>query len=170
MESIRTYTNTKCELEIAKARLGWLMDRKEQLYCKYFPITAKLKDDVISGGDKNNDKMDRYLSELYDVDIGTGNSLAAEIELQRGLVERLNSFISEMTDALGRMSGIEYELYYEIVVNNKRVTRAVEHIAERYDLETRTIWKYYYSKIKKDVENLLMYSESTVNDVVQCMM
>ena len=170
VESIRTYTNTKCELEIAKARLGWLMDRKEQLYCKYFPITAKLKDDVISGGDKNNDKMDRYLSELYDVDIGTGNSLAAEIELQRALVERLNSFINEMTDALSRMSGIEYELYYEIVVNNKRVTRAVEHIAERYDLDTRTIWKYYYSKIKKDVENLLMYSESTVNDVVQCMM
>ena len=92
MGSIRTYTNTKCELEIAKARLGWLMDRKEQLYCKYFPITAKLKDDVISGGDKNNDKMDIYLSELYDVDIGTCNSLAAEIELQRAVVDRLNSF------------------------------------------------------------------------------
>ena len=39
METIRTYTNTKCELEIAKIRLSFLMDKKEQLYAKYFPVT-----------------------------------------------------------------------------------------------------------------------------------
>ena len=170
METIRTYTNTKCELEIAKARLGWLMDRKEELYCKYFPITARYKDDIIKGGEQRNDKMDRYLAELYDVDIGTGFSLVDEINQQRAIVERLNTYIAEMTDALSRMVGIEYELYYEIVVNNKRITRAVEYIAERYDKDTQTIWKYYYPKIKKDVESLIMYSESTVNSVVQCKM
>jgi hypothetical protein len=170
METIRTYTNTKCELEIAKARLGWLMDRKEELYCKYFPITARLKDDIIRGGEQRNDKMDRYLAELYDVDIGTGLSLADEIDQQRAIVERLATFITVMTDALSRMVGIEYELYYEIVVNRKRITRAVEYIAEKYDKDTQTIWKYYYPKIKKDVENLIMYSESTVNSVVQCTM
>ena len=168
METIRTYTNTKCELEIAKARLGWLMDRKEELYCKYFPITAKIKEDVISGGDHRNDKMDRYLAELYDVDIGTGLSLAEEINQQRAIVDRLNAYIVEMTDALSRMIGIEYELYYEIVVNHKRITRAVEYIAEKYDKDTQTIWKYYYPKIKKDVESLITYSESTVNSLVQC--
>lgn len=170
MEAIRTYTNTKCELEIAKARLAWLMDRKEQLYCKYFPITAQIKDDVISGGDKNNDKMDRYLHELYDVDIGTGNSLAAEINYQHTVVDKLKACIDEMTTALERLAGIEYELYYEIVVNHKRITKAVEHIAEKHDRDTQTIWKYYYPKIEKDIKSLLTYSESTVNCAVQCTM
>lgn len=170
MEVLRTYTNTKCELEIARARLGWLMDRKEQLYCKYFPITAKIKDDIISGGDKNNDKMDRYLSELYDVDIGTGNSLAAEIDYQRAVVDKLTTLLTEMTTALERMTGIEYELYYEIVVNRRRITKAVEYIAEKYDRDTQTIWKYYYPKIEKDIKSLTTYSESTVNPVVQCTM
>ena len=166
MESLKTYTNTKCELEVAKARLGWLMDRKEQLYCKYFPITARLKDDVIRGGEQRNDKMDRYLAELHDADIRTGLSLAMEIDQQRAIVERLTACLADMTDALSRMVGIEYELYYEIVVNRKKITRAVEYIAERYDKDTQTIWKYYYPKIKKDVECLIMYSESTVNAVV----
>lgn len=168
MEAIRTYTNTKCELEMAKSRLGLLMDRKEQLYCKYFPITARIKDDVISGGDNNNDKMDRYLAELYDVDIGTGNSLAGEIDYQRGVVDKLSAYLTEMGDTLSRMAGIEYELYYEIVVKRRGITRAVEYIAEKYDKDTQTIWKHHYSKIKKDVRKLIKYSESTVNSVVQC--
>ena len=67
METIRTYTNTKCELEMAKARLSLLMDRKEQLYCKYFPITAKIKENVVSGSRPNNDKMADYVYELNDV-------------------------------------------------------------------------------------------------------
>ena len=150
--------------------MGWLMDRKEQLYCKYFPITAKFKDDVISGGEQNNDKMDRYLHELHDVDIGTGNSLAAEIDYQRKVVDKLKAYLAEMTTALERMAGIEYELYYEIVVNGRRITKAVEYIAEKYELEPRTIWKCYYPKIEEDIKSLLKYSESSVNPIVQCKM
>lgn len=29
MYSIKSYTNTKCELEMARVRLSWLMDKKE---------------------------------------------------------------------------------------------------------------------------------------------
>lgn len=168
METIRTYTNTMCELDIAKSRLGSLLDRKEQLYCKYFPLTAKLKDDIITGGERNNDKMDRYLHELYDEDIGTGNSLAEEINYQRSVVDNLTAYLAEMSDALSRMVGIEYELYYEIVVKRKGITRAVECIAEKNDKDAQTIWKHYYPKIKKEVKRLKKYSESTVNSIVQC--
>ena len=154
MEAIRTYTNTMCELEIAKTRLALLMDRKEQLYCKYFPITAKFKDDVISGGEQKNDKMDRYLAELYDVDASTGTSLAEEINLQRATVEHLNAYLGDMADALSRMVGIEYSLYYEIVVNHKSITRSVECVAEKYGKDNKTIWKYHYPKIKKEIKRL----------------
>ena len=166
METIQTFTNTKCELEIAKTRLGLLLDRKEQLYCKYFPVTQQLKEDLISGGDHKNDKMDRYLYELYDVDIGTGKSLADEIEYQRKVVNTLTRCIAEMSETLSRMTGIEYALYYEIVVGGMRISRAVGKIAERYNVDDHTIWKYHYSKIKKEIKKLKKVSESTVNSIV----
>lgn len=166
MDTIRTYTNTKCELEMAKARLSLLMDRKEQLYCKYFPITAKIKQDVVSGGQRNNDKMADYVHELHEVDIGTGKSLADEIEAGRAVVDSLQKYLNLMNDTLSKMNGIEYALYYEIVVKGMRVSRAVSIIAERYNRDDQTIWKYHYSKIKKDIKTLKKYSECTVTSVV----
>jgi hypothetical protein len=162
MDTIRTYTNTKCELEMAKARLGLLVDRKEALYCKYFPITAKIKEIMVDGGGRKNDNMADYVHELHEVDIGTGRSLSDEIEYQRGVVENLQQYVNMMDDALGKMNGIEYALYYEIVVKGVRISRAVSAIAERYNKDDQTIWKYHYPKIKKDVKTLKRYSESTV--------
>lgn len=166
METIRTYTNTKCELEMAKARLSLLMDRKEQLYCKYFPITAKIKEDAVSGGPIDNDKMANYVHELHEVDIGTGKSLADEIEAQRAIVDSLQQYLNLMSDTLSKMAGIEYALYYEIVVKGMRVSRAVSIIAERYNKDDQTIWKRHYRKIKKDIKTLKKYSECTVTSVV----
>jgi hypothetical protein len=166
MDAIRTYTNTKCELEMAKTRLSLLLDKKEELYAKYFPINQKIKDDVIKGGKKDNDKMAQYVHELNEVDIGTGRSLAQEIEYQRGVVDRLKRYINDMDETLSKMKGIEYSLYYEIVVNGVNTSRAVSNIAERYNKDDQTIWKYHYKKIKENIENLKKYSESTVNVLV----
>lgn len=163
IETIRTYTNTKCELEVAKIRLSLLMDRKEQLYAKYFPITQQIKDDIIAGGKKDNDKMAMYVHELNEVDIGTGFSLAQEIEYQRSIIERDTQYINEMNETLNKNTGIEYALYYEIVIKGVSVSKAVSNIAERYYLEERTIWKYHYRKIKSFLKKLEKVSESTVN-------
>ena len=102
------------------------------------------------------------------MDIGTGNSLAAEIDYQRMVVDKLTACLNEMAATLERMAGIEYELYYEIVVKRRRITKAVEYIAEKYDRDTQTIWKYHYPKIKKEIKKLIKYSECTVNSGVQC--
>lgn len=162
METIRTYTNTKCELEVAKIRLSQLMDRKEKLYAKYFPITQQIKEDIISGGKKDNDKMAMYVHELNEVDIGTGFSLAQEIEYQRSVIERDTQYINDMTETLNKNSGIEYALYYEIVIKGVSKTQAVKNIAEEYNKEERTIWKYHYSKIKKYLKNIEKVITSTV--------
>lgn len=154
MDTIRTYTNTKCELEMAKTRLSLLMDRKEQLYAKYFPVTQKLKDDIIKGGEKDNDKMAMYVHELNEVDIGTGYSLAQEIEYQRGVVDKIKNYLDVMDDTLSRLKGIEYSLYYEIVKNGVNKTLAVDKVSRQYNKECRTIWKYHYCKIKKDLEKI----------------
>lgn len=163
MFAIRTYTNTKCELEMAKTRLNLLMDRKEKLYCKYFPITSRAKEIHVDGGERDNDKMAMYLHELYTIDIGTGMNLADEINEEQATVDKLQLVLNNMESTLANMTGIEYDLYYEIVVNGTQITTAVEKIAEKHDKDTQTIWKYHYKKIKKDVKKIKKYSECTVN-------
>lgn len=156
MYDIRNYTNTKCELEMAKTRLNLLMDRKEQLYCKYFPITSKLKE-VMVDGSRNNDKMADYLHELHDVDIGTGKSLEEEITYQQQNVDKLQGYLNVMADSLSKMTGIEYQLFYEIAYKGVKITKAVENIAVANDIEPQSIWKNYYKKIKKYVNRVKVF-------------
>lgn len=154
MITIRTYTDTRCELEMAKTRLSLLMDRKERLYCKYFPLTSQLNDVMVDGGEHNNDNMADYIHELNEVDIGTGKSLSEEIKYQQNNIDKLQSYINSMNDSLSKMKGIEYQLYYEIVVKGVNVTKAVENIADKNNKDTSVIWKKYYKKIKKDVNKI----------------
>lgn len=157
MLTIRNYTDTKCELEMAKTRLSLLMDKKEKLYCKYFPITPKLKEVMVDGGERNNDKMADYVHELHEIDIGTGKSLAEEISYQQQKIDKLQGYLNTMNDTLSKMSGLEYKLYYEIVVKGVNISKAVDNIAELSGKETRTIWKNYYNKIKKDVKKVAVF-------------
>lgn len=156
MQSIKNYTNTKCELEMARARLNWLMDKKEKLYCKYFPVTVKPKELRVDGG-QSSDKMSEYLQELYEVDLGTGRSLASEIEEQQINIDKIETYLLKMNKSLSEMKGLEYQLFYEIVVNGTNISKAVDKIAEENNKESNTIWKNYYRKIKnelKKIENL----------------
>lgn len=155
MYAILNYTNSRCELEMVKSRLALLMDRKEKLYCKYFPVASKIKEVYVDGGNNDNDKMANYLYELYDVvDVGTGKSLGEEIEEEQKHLIDLENYINNMINILGKMKGIEHELFYEIVFNGKSVTNAVEDIAERYNKDTQTIWKNYYRNIKKEIKKI----------------
>lgn len=166
MDTIRTYTNTKCELEMAKARLGLLQNRKERLFSQYFPVTAEYRQISAKTEAHKNDRMADYVHRLHEVDVGTGRSLADEIEYQQGVVDQLFQCVTLMNEALSRMKGIEYALYYEIVVKGVGISRAVSRIAERYHRDDRTIWKRYYSKIKNDLKILEKYSESSVISVL----
>ncbi len=157
MFTIHTYTDTKCELEMAKTRLSLLMDRKEKLYCKYFPLTPKLKEVMVSGGEHSNNKMAEYLHELHEIDIGTGKSLAEEITYQQQNIDKLQTYLDKMTETLSKMKGIEYQLYYEIAFNGVNISKAVDNIAERNDKDSGTIWKNYYKNIKKDINKLKTY-------------
>ena len=154
MYAIRNYTNTKCELEMAKTRLNLLMDRKEKLYCKYFPITSKPKEIMVDGGEYNNDKMADYVHELHEVDLGTGKSLADEIIEEKQNITNLENCLNNMADILNKMTGIEYLLFYEIVYKGVNITKAVDNIASDNGIEPVTIWKNYYKKIKKYIHKI----------------
>ena len=62
--------------------------------------------------------------------------------------------MDKLDDILSKMTGIEYELFYEIVYNGTNITKAVEHIAYENDKEPQTIWKNYYRNIKKEIKKI----------------
>lgn len=169
MLTIKTYTDTMCELKITESRLNFLMDKKEKLYCKYFPITSKPKEIVADGGERDKEKMSAYLHELHELDIGTGKSLAEEIEFQQANTNRLKNIIHDMNVALSNMTGLEYVLYYEIVVLGTPITKAVEKLSEKTDVDIRSMWRTY-KKIKKSVKKIQNVSEMSVNFGVKCKM
>ena len=155
MYAIQNYTNTKCELEMAKTRLSLLIERRTKLYCKYFPVTSKLKEVESDHNNQNTDKMAQYMHELYSVvDVGTNMTLAEEIAYEQKNVNKLKGYMGKLDDILSKMTGIEYELFYEIVYNGTNITKAVEHIAEENDKEPQTIWKNYYRNIKKEIKKI----------------
>ena len=63
-----------------------------------------------------------------------------------------------MSESLSKMSGIEYRLYYDIIVNGTRISKAIEKIATETDKDTQTIWKNHYRKIKKEVKKVIRFS------------
>ena len=153
MFSIRTYNDTMCELKMAKRRLKLLQARRNELWFKYFPITTKTKEIMVDGGKRDNDKMADYLYELHEIDIGIGMSLADEIKRLESNIKKLKECLNYMTKTLSSMQGIEYQLYYEIVYNNRSISKAVDIVARKNNKDTQTIWKNYYRKIKKYVKN-----------------
>lgn len=159
MYTIRTYTNTRCELEMAKTRLNLLMDKNQELWSKFFPVTAQPKEIVVDGGLHNNDKMASYMEELLRVDIGTGMSLAQEIEEQQKKIYKLQGYLDDMESTLSKLKGIEYSLYYEIVVNGLNVSKAVDKVARDFDKDSQTIWKNHYRKIKKYIKTIFKYTQ-----------
>lgn len=142
-----------CELKMAKRRLKLLQARRNDLWFKYFPVTTKPKEIMVDGGKRDNDKMADYLYELHEIDIGIGMSLADEIKRLESNIKKLKECLNYMTKTLSSMQGIEYQLYYEIVYNNRSISKAVDIVASKNNKDTQTIWKNYYRKIKKYVKN-----------------
>lgn len=156
MNPIRNYTDTKCELDIAKSRLNFLMEKKEELYSKYFPLTSSPSEvNVTNGSHTDDEMMIHYMQELYEVDFGTGKSLADEIEEVQKRVKKIQYYLDMMDETLSKMKGIEYQLYYEIVIKGTSTSKAIETIAEKNNIDIRSAWRNY-KNIKKDVKKLKM--------------
>ena len=93
--AITTYSNTQAELIIAKERLSLLMDRKEKIYTKFFPLVAKVTD-TPAHTNKKSDPMADYVHEITKPNSITGVSLEDEIEEARNEVNRLEYCLRSM--------------------------------------------------------------------------
>lgn len=154
MKTIVNYNNTLCDLKSAKIRLQMLIDKKTALWSKYFPMNKPLQPEKIQGGHQDNDPMASYMIELTKIDKKTGKSLDQEIEELMEEIKELENYLSLMEECLNNLSGLEAELYREIVCNNLRISKAVEKVADNNDRDVSTIWRMYHKKVKEHINQL----------------
>ncbi|MCL2354614.1 MAG: hypothetical protein FWC68_01770 [Oscillospiraceae bacterium] len=156
MRAIRNYVDTKNELEIAEHRLNYLLDKKEELYLRYCaPVTSNLENVKVQTSKVNRDNVAEYMHELTKKQIN-GLSLDEEVTDQQNVVNKLKYYINLMNYNLKQMKGVEYKLYYAIVVEAKGVTAGIAEVSEVTSKAESTLWKYYYPKIKSEIEGLEM--------------
>lgn len=160
MKSIINYNNTLCELNVAKIRLNLLMDRKEALYSKYFPMAKPINSDRVEGGHTIKDPMSFYIEELTIINEETGKSLDQEINDQRNEVNKLEYYIRLMDNTIKQLKGTAAELYRYIVFDNMNVSKAVEKVAEKSGKDDATIWRMYHKTIKEDINKLKKYQKN----------
>lgn len=63
-----------------------------------------------------------------------------------------------MNKTLSKMTGLEYKLYYDIVVNGTKISKAIDKIAETNNMDARSAWRVY-KKIKNDVKKVIIFSK-----------
>lgn len=168
MQAIINYNNTLCELNSAKTRLTLLMDRKEALYCKYFPMNKPMNSEHVDGGHTIKDPMTLYVEELNRINEETGKSLDQEITEQINEVHKLEYYIRLMDNTIKELKGLDAELYRYIVFDGMNISKAVEKISEKYDNGLSTAWRIYRKNLKKELIKLKKFkndSEMTVKSM-----
>lgn len=68
--------------------------------------------------------------------------------------------ITKMEENLLNLSGVENKLYCEIVLKGTNVTKAIDKIAYDENLDISTLWKNYYPKVKKKINDLDLVKEN----------
>lgn len=154
MKAIINYNNTLCELNSAKTRLILLMDRKEALYCKYFPMNKPMNSEHVDGGHTIKDPMTLYVEELNRINEETGKSLDQEITEQRNEVHKLEYYIRLMDNTIKELRGMEAELYRYIVIDGVNISKAVEKVSEKNNKSLSTVWTIYHEYIKENLNKL----------------
>ncbi len=67
--------------------------------------------------------------------------------------KKLKEKMSIIENDLKALKGIENELYYEIIVNGYKPTKAVDIVAFKEDIDASTIWKKYYPNVKNKIND-----------------
>lgn len=84
------------------------------------------------------------------------NEIALEKNRLINLIDNEEKVIKQMENDLQKLNGIENKLYYEIVINGNNVTKAIDKVASNEFIDTSTLWKNYYPKVKKQIDDLYL--------------
>lgn len=94
------------------------------------------------------------------------NTISAIIENLEKEEIKMESTKETMESFLKELKGVEQELAINILVKGFNPTRSVDKVAYSYDLNPSTIWKIYYPKVKKMIDEMLITSESKEQNII----
>lgn len=96
--------------------------------------------------------------ELVDINIKALNKKQEFLNKERDILILYKNDLEHLKVKIAKnlkdLVGVEYELYYEIVINGLNVTKAVDKVAFKYDMDVSSIWKNYYKKVKDMINKL----------------
>ena len=72
--------------------------------------------------------------------------------------------IDQMEKNINELTGIENKLYKEIVIKGMNISKAIEKVAEEENKDVSTLWKNYYPKVKKKMEQLYEIKKEVENE------
>lgn len=155
VKAIRNYTSTLLEFKIAKARLDYLLLKREELEVKYCGVKGISYDNI---GTKNQpsdrDGLLEFVIAITTPDPNTGMSLDDEIEEKSQEVVNLYQTLTKMTKALTQLQDIEAQLYRAIVIDGKKVSQAVKDVAEANYIGERQIYRTSLKNIQNELEKV----------------
>ena len=155
MKALKNYTTTFLEYKVAKARLDYLQQKREGLQARYCGPQAI---NYESTGAKNQpsmtDKVMQFIIACTTPDEKTGLSLDEEIEIVCKDLLGLQETLSIMARAITRLTDIEAQLYRKIVLEGKRVNKAISEVAEENYMTETNVYVRYYANIKEDIKKL----------------
>lgn len=155
MNGIRNYTDTLIEFKIAKARLDYLLLKREELEVRYCGAKAISYQSIGEANEPSmKDNMMEFIIAITTPDENTGLSLDEEIEEKSCEVLKLYDTLSLMTKALSQLKDIEGQLYYKIVVEGQKVSNAIKQVSEEKFMSEQNIYARYYPNIKEDITRL----------------
>ena len=85
-------------------------------------------------------------------------TLKLEKKIYLDLENKYNYLLESMEERLKACVGIDRELLYEIMVKGFNATIEVDKVAINYDMDSSTIWKNYYPKVKEKIKELEKYA------------
>lgn len=68
--------------------------------------------------------------------------------------------LSQMGKDLQMLDGIENKLYSEIVIKGMKISKAIDKIAFEEEKDISTLWKNYYPKVKKRIDELYLIMDN----------
>ena len=78
-----------------------------------------------------------------------GMTLMQRLEFLSNSLNELEKEITIRKSTLSKFKGIKYDLYALIMIDGYNPSKAVNKIANDYDIDVSNVWKNHYKKIKK---------------------
>ena len=155
MKALKNYTTTFLEYKVAKARLDYLQQKREELEVRYCGVKGiNYESTGAVNQPSGNDKLMKFIIAVTTPNEETGLSLDDEIEIAGKELLSLQETLSTMARTIYRLTDIEAQLYREIVIGGKKVNRAIKDVAERNYMSETNVYVRYYSNIKEDIKKL----------------